>query len=219
MIRTVLFDLDGTLLDTAPDLAAALNQLLHERGREALPFEQIRPVVSHGAIAMLRLAFDVQPGHPDYAQLRQRFLDLYLTDIAAQTRLFPGMRETLDALSHEGMRWGVVTNKPAFLTDPLMHRLGLDREAICVISGDTASHAKPHPAPMLMACAQAGCTPRECVYVGDAERDIEAGKAADMHTLVAAFGYIGANENPHDWHADALLHAPGDLLAWLSGRI
>jgi 2-phosphoglycolate phosphatase len=214
-IRTVLFDLDGTLLDTAPDLADALNAVLLEQGREPLPYEQIRGVVSHGGMALIRLGFGIPPSDPGFEPLRLRLLDIYHANIANKTRPFPGMPELLQALEARGLNWGVVTNKPAWLTDPLMRQLSLYERAACVISGDTLAERKPHPAPMLHACEQAGSRPAECVYIGDAERDIEAGRNARMHTLVALFGYFLADDRPLEWQADGSISQPLELLDWL----
>ncbi|MGB5305608.1 MAG: HAD-IA family hydrolase [Gammaproteobacteria bacterium] len=214
-IRTVLFDLDGTLLDTAPDLAAALNALLVENRREPLPFETIRPVISHGGIALIELGFGLQPSDPEFEPLRQRLLDIYRANLSRHTRPFAGMPELLENLERRGINWGVVTNKPAWLTEPLLRDLQLYERAVCVISGDTLDERKPHPAPMLHACRQAGSEPGQCVYVGDAQRDIEAGKNAHMHTLVAMFGYFRDGDNPHEWQADGIIEHPGDVLDWL----
>jgi 2-phosphoglycolate phosphatase len=215
-IRTVLFDLDGTLLDTAPDLADALNAVLAEHHRPPRAFEEIRGVVSHGGIALIRLGFELDESHPDFQPLRQRLLALYRDNLSRRTRPFPGMNEVLDQLETLGYNWGVVTNKPGWLTDPLLKDLGLFSRAACIVSGDTLETRKPHPAPMFYACEQIGSTPEQCVYVGDAERDVEAGRNAGMHTLVALFGYFQKHDRPHEWHADGLIHAPLDLLDWLS---
>lgn len=217
-IRTVLFDLDGTLADTAPDLAFALNAVLREQGREPLPFEQIRPVVSHGGLALIKLGFGLEPEDPQFDPLRQRLLDIYRQNIAVHTRLFPGMDTVLEALESSGRKWGVVTNKPGWLTEPLLEQMGLSARAASIVSGDTLPQRKPHPAPMLLACEQTGCQAGECVYVGDAARDIEAGRAAGMHTLVALFGYIGEQDRPMEWRADSLLRNPVELLHWLNDR-
>ena len=216
-ICTVLFDLDGTLLDTAPDLADALNAVLVENRREPLPYGAIRGVVSHGGMALIRLGFGIEPDDPDFEPLRQRLLDIYQSNIANRTRPFPGMTELLDELERRGLNWGVVTNKPGWLTDPLLMELDLYERAACVVSGDTLSERKPHPAPMLHACIQAGSLPAQCVYVGDAERDIEAGRNARMHTLVALFGYFMADDRPLEWQADGSISRPRDLLDWLDG--
>ncbi|HKJ76365.1 MAG TPA: phosphoglycolate phosphatase [Gammaproteobacteria bacterium] len=215
MIRTLLLDLDGTLADTAPDLAAALNRTLEEAGRSALPFERIRPVVSHGGRALLRLGFGLTGDEPEYAAVRERFLGHYQRDIALHTRLFPGMAELLAAVEANGMNWGVVTNKPAWLTDPLLAALGLNERAATVVSGDTLAVNKPDPAPMLHACREAGSGPGECLYLGDAERDVQAGRNAGMRTLVALFGYLADEDDPAGWGADGLVNEPGEVLAWI----
>lgn len=217
-IRTVLFDLDGTLLDTAPDLAFALNETLREFGREPLPYETIRPVVSHGGIALIKLGFGLGPEDEGYQPRRQYLLDTYRKNIARETRPFTGMVELLDTLERQGLNWGVVTNKPAWLTEPLLQELGLFERAAVVVSGDTLNERKPHPAPMLLACERAGSQAHECLYVGDAHRDIEAGHNAGMATLVALFGYIGDEDDPRDWGADALVETPGGILEWLDKR-
>ncbi len=214
-IRTVLFDLDGTLADTAPDLAYALNTLLSEHGQPPLSYETIRPAASHGAAALIELGFGIPRDTARFAPLRERFLEIYRAHLARETRLFPGMRETLASLAARGLRWGVVTNKPAFLTDPLLEQLGLADEAVCVVSGDTTRNRKPHPEPMLHACRLAGSRPDECLYIGDAERDIEAGRTAGMKTLVALFGYIGDEDRPEAWGADGLIRTPQNILDWL----
>jgi 2-phosphoglycolate phosphatase len=214
-IRTVLFDLDGTLLDTAPDLADALNAVLIEHRRPALPFETIRGVVSHGAIALIRLGFALDESQPDFQPLRLRLLTLYRDNIACKTRPFPGMDELLEQLEQRGYTWGVVTNKPSWLTEPLLKALGLYDRAACVVSGDTLKMRKPHPAPLLHACELTGSRPEHCVYVGDAERDMEAGRNAGMRTLLALFGYFRAHERPQDWPADARIRHPAELIEWL----
>ena len=214
-IRTVLFDLDGTLLDTAPDLAFALNETLREFGLAPLPYATIRPVVSHGGIALIKLGFDLGPEDEGYQPRREYLLNTYRANIARETRLFAGMDQLLDTLERQGLNWGVVTNKPAWLTEPLLQELGLYERAAVVVSGDTLNERKPHPAPMLLACERAGSQAYECLYVGDAKRDIEAGINAGMPTLVALFGYIGAEDDPHNWGADALVETPGGILGWL----
>lgn len=219
MIKTVLFDLDGTLADTAPDLADALNHVLVRQGRQPLPFETIRPVVSHGGIALIRLGFAIEPEYPEFEGLRQQLLDYYLDNIAAKTTLFSGMHEALDHIEASGRNWGVVTNKPGWLTDPLMDALGLAARAACIVSGDTLPQRKPHPAPMLYACKLAGSQAQECLYIGDAERDIEAGRAAGMQTLVALFGYIGETDSPAAWGADAMVETPRGIIHWLEGQL
>jgi phosphoglycolate phosphatase len=217
-IRTVLFDLDGTLADTAPDMAHALNALRNEEGRKELAYETIRPEVSHGATALVKLGFDVAQGDPEFERLRQRFLALYAENLNRHTRPFDGIEALLQALQRQGINWGIVTNKPAFLTDPLVAGLRLDPAPVCVVSGDTVANRKPHPEPMLHACAAAGSRPEQCLYVGDAERDIQAGKQAGMKTLIALFGYISKNETPDRWGADGMIRAPREILDWLKGN-
>jgi phosphoglycolate phosphatase len=214
-IRTVLFDLDGTLLDTAPDLAQALNVVLGENDRPPLPYEAIRPVVSHGGIALIELGFGLEQSDPAFGPLRHRLLEIYRENISRLTRPFPGITKVLDLLDERGISWGVVTNKPGWLTDPLMKDLGLYDRAVAIVSGDTLDERKPHPAPMLHACALAGSEPGQCVYIGDAQRDIEAGLNAGMHTLVALFGYLQEHDDPRNWKADAMIENPMGLLEWL----
>ncbi|MDS4042056.1 MAG: HAD-IA family hydrolase [Candidatus Competibacter sp.] len=215
----VLFDLDGTLLDTAPDLAAAINQLRRERGVPDLPFELIRPTVSQGSPGMLKAGFGLEPEDPLYAELNRRFLELYRAAIAVETALFPGMTEVLAYLETHAIRWGVVTNKPGWLTEPLMKALNLWSRAACVVSGDTLSKRKPDPEPLWYACERAGATPARSVYVGDAERDVRAGNQAGMITLVAGFGYLSAEDRPEEWGAAGVLDQPADLLGWLDAAL
>lgn len=210
----VLFDLDGTLLDTAPDMAAALNALRRAEGLEPLAFERIRPHVSHGALRLVEVGFGCSSG-ARFEQLRGRFLDLYRADIAARTRPFDGLDALLDRLDEAGVAWGVVTNKPAALTVPLLDALGLGVRAGCVVSGDTLARRKPDPLPLLHAAGLLGCEPRNCVYIGDAERDVVAGRAAGMRTVVATFGYLGEDDHPAGWGADALVSDPRQLAGWL----
>lgn len=207
----VLFDLDGTLLDTAPDMAAALNALRTMEGLEPLPFDDIRPHVSHGAARLIKIGFQCESGER-FDTLRLRFLDLYRQDLAVGTRPFEGIDRVLDALERQGIAWGVVTNKPRWLTDPLMAALGLQERAGCIVSGDTLPERKPHPMPLLHAAKLLATDPRDCIYVGDAQRDIEAGRAAGMQTLVASFGYLSGDDDPMSWSADAILAQPSDLL-------
>lgn len=218
-IRTVLFDLDGTLLDTAPDLAEALNAVLVENNRPPLPYEAIRPVVSHGGIALIELGFELEQSDPAFDPLRQRLLEIYRENISRLTRPFPGITELLEKLEKRGLGWGVVTNKPGWLTDPLLKDLDLYDRAVAVVSGDTLDERKPHPAPMLYACELADSEPGQCVYIGDAQRDIEAGINAGMHTLVALFGYLQEQDDPRNWQADDMIETPMELLEWLDQRM
>lgn len=215
VIQGVLFDLDGTLADTAPDLARTLNILLVENDRPPLPFEQIRPVVSHGATALLRLGFNHGITDQAFESLRQHFLDVYCINIANETRLFPGMPELLSAIEQHGIKWGIVTNKPAWLTEPLIARLHLQHRAACIVSGDSTPNRKPHPEPMLHACRQIDILAGQCLYVGDAQRDIEAGHRAGMKTLVALFGYLSKDDQPREWQADGMINHPMEILEWI----
>lgn len=214
-IDAVFFDLDGTLADTAPDLAAAANRLVVERGRPPVAYEKLRPVASHGARGLLGAAFGKQPEDPDFPALRDLFLDYYEADIAVHTRLFDGMPQVLAALEAAGIRWGIVTNKIARFTVPLVAAIGLAPRASAVVSGDTTPYAKPHPAPLLHAAELSGVTPQRCVYVGDDLRDIQAGKAAGMVTITAAYGYCGEGEPPETWGADYLVRHPAELIPLL----
>lgn len=211
-IRTVLFDLDGTLADTAPDLAYALNTVLEECGRHPLSYDVIRPIVSHGTNALIYLGFELEPNDEGFDAIRDRLLEIYSANIARETNLFPGMETVLSTLEAHGISWGVVTNKPGYLTDPLMKALNLYERAGCVVSGDTTSKSKPHPEPMFYAALMIGCEPEQCLYVGDAQRDIEAGRNAGMPTLAALFGYVGEHDSPQDWGADASIDSPLDIL-------
>lgn len=211
----ILFDLDGTFADTAPDLAHALNRVLAEYQLPPLPLDSIRPVVSLGGTALINLAFDLNEGDPGFEERRERLLDVYLEDIAGHTCLFPGMDEVLDHIETGRRRWGIVTNKPAWLTDPLMEALAMTGRASCVVSGDTLTQRKPHPAPLLHACELAGTVPARALYVGDARRDVEAGHRAGMPVIVAGYGYIPTGEDPVVWGAEGMIAAPRELLAWL----
>lgn len=212
--RALLLDLDGTLLDTAPDMAAALNALLREERRAPLAYAQIRPVVSHGSSGLITLAFGT-PEDSERQRLINRFLAIYSAALAVQSQLFGGFSALLQQLRERGLRWGIVTNKPAWLTDPLLASLGLDVQADCVVSGDTVSERKPHPLPLLHAAQLVGVQPADCLYVGDAERDIQAARAAGMASLVALWGYLGHTDRPHEWQADGLIERPEHLQSWL----
>ena len=214
-LRTVLFDLDGTLADTAPDMAQALNLLLKEKDYQPLPFDTIRPWVSHGGLELVRLGFGEERGDVELENLRQRFLEIYAENLCRETHLFPGIPQLLAMLSKNGFNWGVVTNKPGYLTEPLVAQLTIQPPPACIVSGDATTNRKPHPEPMLLACKQAGSDPHECLYVGDAERDIHAGKQAGMKTLVALFGYITDSEDPETWGADGMIRAPMEVFDWL----
>jgi N-acetyl-D-muramate 6-phosphate phosphatase len=219
-LRAVLFDLDGTLLDTAPDMVGALNRLREEHSLAPLPFDAVRSAVSHGAVRVVKTGFpDADEQH--LPALQQRFLEIYRTGLSRETRLFAGMDQVLRALENWRVKSGIVTNKAAWLTEPLLAELGLSTRFACVVSGDTLAERKPHPLPLLHAAALAGVRPDECIYVGDAQRDVQAAHAAGMPALVAVYGYLRADEDPTGWGADAYLDRPLDLLDWLkaSGRL
>lgn len=208
--RAILFDLDGTLADTAPDLAHAVNSLRVERGLMPAPYAQLRPFASAGARGLIGAAFKLQPADPGYEQLRIAFLDNYEANIAKESRLFDGIDTLLDHLSKAGIAWGIVTNKAARFTDALVPKIGL-HDAACVISGDTTAHSKPHPAPLLEAARRLRLEPGTCWYVGDDLRDIQAGQAAGMAAIAAAWGYCGVTDVVA-WGADAIMATPADLL-------
>lgn len=218
-IRAVLFDLDGTLADTAPDLVAAINKMRVDRDIASLPYEQLRKLASHGARGLVGAAFGKHPGDDGYDALKNEFLANYEAALCIDTQLFDGVPDALDALTAQRLPWGIVTNKVARLTDPLVRQLGLAQAAACVVSGDTTAHSKPHPAPLLYAAECLGIDPRHIIYVGDDLRDIEAGKAAGMSTIAAAYGYCGDGAPPTAWQADALLDHASCLLPLLyAGR-
>jgi len=211
----LLLDLDGTLLDTAPDMGGALNRLRAEHGCEPLPFSSIRPVVSHGAVRLVSLGFPEASGAA-FEALRLRFLEIYAQHLAEGTRLFDGFELVLESLEARGLPWGIVTNKPGWLTDPLLAALGLDRRAACAVSGDTLAERKPHPLPLLHAASLLGVRPEHCIYVGDAERDIQAGRAAGMTTVVASYGYLSQQDDPVSWQPHGIVATPQELLDWMT---
>ena len=206
--KCILFDLDGTLADSAPDLAAAINFVRNERGLPAVPYEQLRPVASAGAPGLVNAAFHLTPENEQYHSIRERFLFNYATNIANKTSLFPGIPELLEQLRHLKIGWGIVTNKASRLTLPLIEKIGLN-DADCIISGDTAPRPKPYPDPLLEATKRLGVRPEECWFVGDDLRDIQAGKAAGTGTIAAQWGYC---TRPHDWNADYIAENPGHIL-------
>ena len=203
----MLFDLDGTLLDTAPDMAGALNELRQEEQLPLLPFEEVRQLVSHGATALVRLAFP-EADAPAFAALRERFLKIYRGRLAVETRPYEGVLDALARLESSGIAWGVVTNKPAWLTEPLLEEFALRERARVIVSGDTLAERKPHPAPLRYAAEKLGVIPSQCIYIGDAERDVLAAQAAGMKVFVALFGYIPVHERPRQWPASGWLESP-----------
>jgi len=212
--RAILFDLDGTLADTAPDLAAAVNLLRTVRGLEPTAYDILRPTASAGARGMIGASFGLTPDDEGYAELRDGFFSNYEAAMAVHSSLFDGIPALLDGIETAGLQWGIVTNKPKRFTDPLLPQIGL-AHAACAISGDTTPHAKPHPAPLLEAAARLRVAPEHCIYVGDDERDIVAGLAAGMGTVAATYGYLGAKTDPSEWGAHAAIKSPGELLQLL----
>ena len=215
VIKGVLFDLDGTLLDTAPDMALALNIQRDVHGLKPLPYSEIRPFVSHGAIAMLNIGFNIAPQDTNFNAMREQYLHTYSENLAVKTGLFNGLNECLQRLDNTGTKWGVVTNKPEFLTKPLLNALNLDKRSSTVISGDTIEPRKPNPAPLFAACKEADLIPSQCIYVGDAERDIAAGRAAGMTTILANWGYITPEDNTDAWQADHTVEQSSDLMNYI----
>jgi 2-phosphoglycolate phosphatase len=213
-IKAVLFDLDGTLLDTAQDFHESLNELRAEEKLAPLSFETVRAQVSHGGHALVRLGFGTLDADAHEA-MRMRLLSIYRERLARHTRLFEGGDELLDALENRGLAWGIVTNKPGWLTDPLLIEVKLNTRARAVVSGDTLPERKPSPLPLLHAAQTLGVHAAECVFVGDAERDCQAAQAAGMYSLIAGFGYIGDDDRADEWFQHGWLDTPLDLLAWL----
>ena len=217
-VQAVLFDLDGTLVDTAPDLVFSLNEMRRRRSLPEMPEAPLRAQSSHGTQGLIRLGFGVGHDHPEFPALRAEFLEIYIRHLTRRSGLFPYMAEVLDGLEARGINWAVVTNKPAFLTEPLLANLGLLARAASVVSGDTCAQPKPHPAPLLHACREMGAHPAACLYVGDAARDMEAASAAGMPALVALYGYLGDDDRPESWGAAGFIQTPVDLIDWLDNR-
>ena len=215
MIEAVLFDLDGTLADTAPDLGYALNQQRIARGLSTIPLELIRTEASAGARGLLGLGFNIAPGDSDYPDMREEFLDLYAARLCHDTQLFPGVSELLDQLDARKLPWGIVTNKPARFAKPLIHLLGLSQRVACLISGGDTAHSKPHPEPLLTASHALAVAPDTCIYLGDDMRDVEACLAAGMEPVIARYGYLGNGHPPESWGARYLIDHPRELLAYL----
>ena len=211
MTRAVLFDLDGTFADTAPDLGRAVNMMRSARGLAPVALSETRRVTSLGARGLLGVGFGMTPDHADYASMRDEFLQIYENNLCCDTRLFPGIAELVDRLEAKELPWGIVTNKAERFALPLMRQLGYSNRASCIIGGDTTGHMKPHPAPLLAAAEILACSPSTCIYVGDDERDILAGKAAGMETVAVRFGYLNGSD-PDTWGADYVVNAPADIL-------
>lgn len=214
-VRAVLFDLDGTLIDSAPDLGAAADEMRVARGMPPLPLEGYRHMAGAGARGMLGIAFGMSPEHPDFPAMREEFFRNYERRMTATTRAFDGVAELLQALGDRGLAWGVVTNKSMRFTGPLTAAMPLFATAAAIVGGDSTPHAKPHPAPLLEAARQLAVPPSACIYVGDDERDVIAGKAAGMPTVAASYGYLGGSGDWAGWGADAHIKSPAELLSLL----
>jgi phosphoglycolate phosphatase len=215
-VRAVLFDLDGTLADTAPDLGRALNRLRAEHGLEPLPIATLRAHASSGARGLLKTGFGLTPESEGYIALRDRFLELYAENLCVDTRLFDGIPELLSRIEARPLPWGIVTNKAKRFTEPLLRTLAIGRRAACVVSGDSTPHIKPHPAPLLEAAMLLALPAGDCVYVGDDLRDVQAARAAGMRFAAAGWGYLGDGADPRTWEADAVISDPREILDLLS---
>ncbi len=211
-VAAVLFDLDGTLIDSAPDLGGAADQMRVQRGLPSLPLDAYRPMCGAGARGMLEVAFGITPEHADFEAMREEFFSNYQACMTQRTYAFDGVPELIHALQARGLAWGVVTNKSKRFTDPLTAAMPLFATAGAIVSGDTTPHAKPHPAPLLEAAQQLGLAPDLCLYVGDDERDIVAGHAAGMRTVAATYGYLGSKTDVAAWNAHAQIKSPLALL-------
>jgi phosphoglycolate phosphatase len=218
-LQCVLFDLDGTLLDTAPDLIACLQEALQQHGFASVNADLVKPQVSFGALAMIKSSVASHVSETEQNAILDTMLSLYENNIARHTVFFEGMEAVLEFIETRGLRWGIVTNKRQRFTTPLLAALQLDSRVACAISGDSTPNPKPHVEPMLTACAQVGVEPQQCVYIGDAAHDIIAGNNANMHTLAAIYGYLKAGDEPHNWGANALIESPSELLRWLQSRL
>jgi len=218
-LSCVLFDLDGTLVDTAPDLILCLNKALSSHGLTSVADDKIKPFISFGAVAMINESLNQSISEALRADILETMLDLYQNNIAEHTVFFKGMANTLEVIEALGLKWGVVTNKRERFTHPLMDALRLTDRAACIISGDTTANPKPHVEPMLAACKKAAVKPQECVYIGDASHDITAGKNAHMKTLAALYGYLKPGDTPEAWGADALIESPEQLSTWIHSAL
>ena len=213
MIEAVLFDLDGTLIDTAPDMGGALNNLLIEENLAPISLDIIRPYVSQGGLVLTKLGFSEHVPECEIEPLRLRFLDHYRAIVAKDSVLFDSFEQVLEELEAQTIPWGIVTNKPEWLTTPLLQQMALDQRAAVIICGDTLEHRKPHPLPLIVAAETIGIACENCVYVGDDQRDVDAGRGANMKTLIAAYGYIEQDTNLDEWQADGVIEHPLDLLS------
>ena len=215
MIRAILFDLDGTFADTAPDLGYAVNQMRIARNLPPVPEEKTRPVTSSGARGLLGAGFGITPDHADYPAMRDEFLDIYEANLCRETRLFDGMAQLIDALESRAITWGIVTNKAERFALPLIKLLGYGTRAACVVGGDTTGKLKPHPDPLYAAARAIQIAPEQCIYVGDDERDVQAGRAAGMTTVAVRYGYLNGSD-PATWGADGVIDTPLDALRFIT---
>ena len=215
-VQAVLFDLDGTLVDSAPELGAAADKMRTDRGLPSLPFERYRPLAGAGARGMLGIAFDITPHSPEFISMREEFFVNYEATMLLNTHVFEGVVDLIGALRRQGFSWGIVTNKSKRFTEPLVRSIPAFSSAGAVVSGDTTAHAKPHPEPLFEAARRLGLEPARCIYVGDDERDIVAGRAAGMRTVAATYGYMGAQADASLWQADGAIESPIELLQWLN---
>jgi 2-phosphoglycolate phosphatase len=218
-VRAVLFDLDGTLIDSAPDLGAAADKMRMDRGLPSLPYELYRPMAGAGARGMLGIAFGMTPEHPDFPTMREEFFRNYESCMTQRTYVFEGVSQLIESLVERDVAWGVVTNKSMRFTAPLTKGMPLFASARAVVGGDSTPHPKPHPAPLLEAARQVGVKPIECLYVGDDLRDVQAGKAAGMPTVAALYGYLGSQGDVATWGADERIETPLALLKLLNFRV
>jgi phosphoglycolate phosphatase len=214
-LSCVLFDLDGTLVDTAPDLIVCLNKALEKYGFEQVASDDLKPFISYGAVAMIKKSVN-NIDQQTATNILDSMLAFYQQNIAQYSQFYRGIEDTLNTIESLGLKWGIVTNKRERFTTPLVAALNLTNRAACIISGDTTANSKPHPEPMLTACKQADVKPEECVYIGDAIHDIDAGKNANMKTLAATYGYLKPDDNPKEWGADALIESPEQLTSWIN---
>jgi len=219
MLNTLLLDLDGTLLDTAPDFVTTLNQQLKAHGRPPLAPELIRQRVSHGSGALISVGFGINDTHPEFESLRQELISLYQTHLGEKTVIFPGMQDVLTYIGNQGWRWGIVTNKPSWLATPLLSQFSFKPACDCTVSSDASLVRKPAPDMLLYACELLGCKPKECIFIGDAEKDIIAGQRAGMLTIAALFGYVASDDAPEKWAADYYVDQAADIIPILAHLI
>ena len=215
-LSCVLFDLDGTLVDSAPDLIAALNQALHDQDLNSISSTELKPYISYGAAAMINQCLDSNHDARTRSNILENMLSHYQANIAEHTRMFNGISTILNNIEASGLKWGVVTNKRKRFTEPLMQALGLTHRAACIVSGDSTAYSKPHPQPMLNACQIANVKADECLFIGDSALDIEAGNNVNMKTLAAVYGYLKPDDQPQLWGADALVNSPAEISSWIA---